>query len=77
MASAYDCGGPKGSPVCLYDFTALNLIPESYVFSVVQAKEVNTPSIFQPLVQKVEEFKTGGLSNPHHSTITYGMEKLV
>jgi hypothetical protein len=70
MASAYDCGGPMGSPVCLYDFTALNVIPESFVFSMVQAKEVSSPSIFHSLVQKVEECKTDNLSNPHHSTIT-------
>jgi hypothetical protein len=32
---AYSCGGPENSPTCLYDFTALNLIPETFTFSVV------------------------------------------
>jgi hypothetical protein len=35
LNETHNCGGPEGAPICLYDFTALNIIPEVFIFSKI------------------------------------------
>ena len=30
----YECGGPQNAPICKYDYTALGVLNEYFVFSV-------------------------------------------